>query len=139
MDTLYRNDYEVEELARISAEEDRVLLTRDVGLLKRKVVRFGYLVRSKKPGDQLNEIGLRYLRNQKLCPFTRCVRCNGGLQLVAKAAVLDRLPERVAAGVDDFRQCDSCGQVYWEGSHMERMKKIVSTVTKVLEEAREKE
>ena len=34
-DTLYRNDYRDEELAYVSSQEERILLTRDRGLLKR--------------------------------------------------------------------------------------------------------
>ena len=37
-DTLYRNDYHDQELAQISAAEDRILLTRARGLLKRSIV-----------------------------------------------------------------------------------------------------
>jgi len=44
-DSLYRNDYHDEELARISANQQRTLLTRDRGLLKRNIVVHGYLVR----------------------------------------------------------------------------------------------
>ena len=48
-DTLYRNDYHDEELARISANQQRTLLTRDRGLLKRSIVIHGYLVREAHP------------------------------------------------------------------------------------------
>jgi len=44
-DSLYRNDYHDEELACISANQQRTLLTRDRGLLKRNIVVHGYLVR----------------------------------------------------------------------------------------------
>src|SRR5262249_11501077 len=40
-DTLYRNCYTDEQLARISRDERRILLTRDVGLLKRSAVTHG--------------------------------------------------------------------------------------------------
>src|SRR3990172_5296101 len=38
IDTLYRNDYPDDELAEVSHRETRILLTRDVGLLKRSLV-----------------------------------------------------------------------------------------------------
>ena len=41
-DTLYRNDYDDRELARISAERASILLTRDRGLLMRSAVTHGY-------------------------------------------------------------------------------------------------
>ena len=45
----YRNDYSDAALAGISQSEHRVLLTRDRGLLKRKIVEYGYCVRHAKP------------------------------------------------------------------------------------------
>jgi hypothetical protein len=44
-DTLYRNDFTDPELAYISHDEHRILLTRDIGLLKRSMVTHGYFVR----------------------------------------------------------------------------------------------
>ena len=43
-DSLYRNDCRDEELAHISADQQRSLLSRDRGLLKRSLVTRGYLV-----------------------------------------------------------------------------------------------
>ena len=47
-------------LASIASGEHRVLLTRDVGLLKRREVEHGYCVRSDKPHNQLREVSHRY-------------------------------------------------------------------------------
>jgi len=44
-DTLYRNDYADEELAHISSTQERILLTRDRGVLMRSIVTYGYYVR----------------------------------------------------------------------------------------------
>src|ERR1051326_8223062 len=54
-DTLYRNDYGDEELARISAEEHRILLTRDRGLLMRSLVTHGCFVRQTAVRRQFEE------------------------------------------------------------------------------------
>ena len=48
-DTLYCNDYADEELAQISASEERILLTRDKDLLIRSLVTYGYYVRKTNP------------------------------------------------------------------------------------------
>ena len=53
-DTLYRNDYDDGDLARISHDERRILLTRDRGLLKRSMVTHGYCVRETNPRLQLS-------------------------------------------------------------------------------------
>ena len=120
-DTLYRNDYEDEELARISSEERRILLTRDRGLLKRSQVTHGYLVREDSPRRQLVEVLRRFDLFGQIHPLARCMRCNGQLRPVAKEDVLDRLPPRTQQYYDRFCACEACGQVYWPGSHYARM------------------
>jgi len=59
-DTLYRNDYDDPELADISAEQQRILLTCDRLLLMRKQVIHDYFVRSREPRQQLLEILSRF-------------------------------------------------------------------------------
>lgn len=48
-DCLYRNNYDDPELAQISHDENRILLTRDRRLLMRKQVIHGYCLRSSGP------------------------------------------------------------------------------------------
>jgi uncharacterized protein with PIN domain len=59
-DTLYHNDYDDEELARIACQEPRILLTRDRGLLKRSIVTYGRYVRATDPRLQVAEIVRHY-------------------------------------------------------------------------------
>ncbi len=127
-DTLYRNDYDDPELARISHEEKRTLLTRDRGLLKRSMVTRGYYVRETNPRRQVAEVMRRFDLGGLVAPFHRCITCNGVLEVVDKAAVQDRLPPRTQTYYDEFRRCRSCGQVYWKGPHYERMRRFIEDV-----------
>ena len=127
-DTLYRNDYDDHQLARISADEERVLLTRDRGLLKHKQVMHGYCVRETAPRRQIVSVLRRYHLADAVQAWHRCTRCNGLLQPVAKADILDRLEPKTKRYYDEFQQCDTCGQVYWKGSHFERMQAFVREV-----------
>jgi uncharacterized protein with PIN domain len=43
--------------------------------------------------------------------------CGGVLQPVPKEQVRDRAPPRSFAAVDQFRECQRCGRLFWEGSH----------------------
>lgn len=124
-DTLFPDDYRDEELARISAEEDRILLTRDRGLLKRGIVRRGYSVRATDPWTQLEEIIKRFNLYDLLAPFTRCAACNGLLHPVDKALILDELPPKSARHYDEFRRCSGCGKLFWRGSHYEQIDTLV--------------
>lgn len=127
-DSLYENDLGDRELARISADERRILLTRDLGILKRKKITHGYYVRETQPRVQLSEVVRRFDLLAKMAPFSRCMRCNGELQVADKEAVADRLPEGTERHFDDFRICSHCEQVYWKGAHFERLSKLIEDV-----------
>ncbi|MCW5882693.1 MAG: Mut7-C ubiquitin/RNAse domain-containing protein [Anaerolineae bacterium] len=127
-DCLYTNDAHDGDLARISSQESRILLTRDRGLLKRGVVSHGYFVRAIEPLAQTIEVARRFDLFDRVQPFHRCVRCNGLVTPVPKATVLDQLLPKTRLYFDEFHRCETCGRVYWRGSHYERMQRIVDTV-----------
>ena len=127
-DTLYRNDYGDEELARTSHDEHRILLTRDRGLLKRGMVTHGYLVRESAPRRQLAEVLRRFDLLGAARPFVRCLRCNNTLEPVAKERVAERLPPRAAELYREFLLCSGCGRVYWKGGHYRRMLQFVESL-----------
>ncbi|HEX9018154.1 MAG TPA: Mut7-C RNAse domain-containing protein [Anaerolineaceae bacterium] len=125
-DTLYRNDYSDETLAAISTAEERILLTRDRRLLMRKIVQVGYCLRSLDSHRQLEEVVLRYDLVGKITPFRRCLLCNGLLKDVSKEAVLDRLQPLTRQYYEEFHLCPDCSQIYWKGTHFERMEEMIA-------------
>jgi len=112
-------------LAQLSKEEHRILLTRDQGLLKRSAVTHGYWVRATAPREQLREVMARFDLQQQTKPFTRCLSCNGLLQLASRAEVKDQVPENAARFYSEFWRCAACGKVYWPGSHYQRMTRLI--------------
>ena len=127
-DTLYRNDYTDDELARTSAEQNRILLTRDRSLLKRSIITHGYFIREFDPRKQLDEVIRRFDLRDQIVPFGRCTRCNGSVELVSKRDILDQLEPKTRLYYDTFWQCTSCDQIYWEGSHVKHMIKLTDEV-----------
>ena len=126
LDTRYQNDHDDAVLARIAADGHRILLTRDVGLLKHRRITYGAFVRATDPGEQIREVLRRYPLDAHLDPLTRCIRCNHVIEPVPKAEVADELPPRTQRDFDHFFQCTGCGQVYWKGSHYDRMQQFVA-------------
>ena len=122
-DAVYRNDFGDEELADLSRRERRILLTRDRGLLKRSAVSHGYLVRDDQPRAQLAEVVRRFDLVGSIAELTRCMRCNGLLEPIEKAAILDRLLPKTRRYYDQFAVCRGCGRIYWKGSHYEDMRR----------------
>jgi uncharacterized protein with PIN domain len=127
-DALYRNDYQDEELALIAGQEKRILLTRDIRLLMRSAVVYGYWVRSKSPREQLVEVVRRYNLSTTFIPFRRCLRCNSLLEPVEKAVILHRLEPLTRQYYDVFHLCPACDRIYWRGSHYERMQQLIESV-----------
>jgi uncharacterized protein with PIN domain len=130
-DTIYRNDFEDDELAEISFKSDRILLTRDRGLLKRNKIRHGYCVRSKSPQKQVVEILRRFDLTRFVQPFSRCGRCNGLLIPVEKEDVIDRLEPKTKLYYDDFMTCANCSRIYWKGSHFTRLDSKLQELVKL--------
>ncbi len=127
-DTLYKAQAADEDLARTSSEEQRILLTRDRPLLMRSVVVYGYYVRETHPHRQLVEAVRRFSLAGRAKPFSRCLRCNTLLRPAHKADVWQRVPLRSRVHYEDFHECPSCGRIYWNGSHVRRMQRLMDHV-----------
>ena len=125
-DALYRNCAEDAWLARVSSGERRILLTRDVGLLKRSEVTHGHWLRETDSRAQLREVVSRYHLSRLVRPFTRCMRCNESLRPIPAEEAATSVPPGVLKSHTDFRACPGCGRVYWQGSHWRRMTELMS-------------
>lgn len=124
-DVWWSSDADDQTLADISLDQQRILLTRDRGLLKRRAITHGLFVHSQQPEEQTLEVLRRLDLRRRIKPFTRCVRCNGQLAAVAKEQVIDQLEPLTRRYYDEFSQCPECGRIYWAGSHFEKLSRLV--------------
>ncbi len=108
-------------IAAISAQEKRIVLTRDRRLLKRSQVVWGRLIRTNDPKAQLREVVWFYGLTPPYPAFSRCLRCNVPLERVDKAEVLHRLEPKTRKYFHIFSRCPACDRIYWAGSHHDRM------------------
>lgn len=113
-------------LAEISLTQQRILLTRDRGLLKRRAVTHGIFIHSDDPEEQAVAVIQRLDLRNRIAPFTRCARCNGTLHAVTKAEVADDLEVLTRRYYDAFSRCARCRQIYWPGSHHARLRDRLS-------------
>ncbi len=120
-DCLYEREADDRRLAELSSRQDRILLTRDRGLLKRKQVTRGYCVRSTDPAEQIPELMDRLELRRWVRPFGRCPVCNGELDEVPAEQVAGEVPPESYRHFDRFWRCRDCQQVYWKGSHVEEI------------------
>ena len=124
-DTLCEQTWDDEMLAAVSAADDRVLLTHDRGLLKRRIVERGVFVWDDHPETQLLEVVRRLGLADRVRPFTRCMLCNGLLEDADKQDVEMSLEPGTRRTVDRFRRCGDCRRVYWQGAHHPRLVELV--------------
>jgi uncharacterized protein with PIN domain len=127
-DTAYLPEADDPELARIARAEDRVLLTRDVELTRRRGVRH-ILIESEKVDEQLQQV-FHKLDLTARHAFSRCAECNLPLDPVIKEAVHGQVPRYVFQTQDHFLRCPRCQRVYWRGTHWARMLARIEDLTR---------
>ncbi len=126
-DTLYRNDFQDSEVIAISRREGRIILTRDMNLLKCREVSRGRWIRATHPDAQVKEVLRRFDAAASARPFSRCLECNALLESEEKENLLDRLQPGTRLSFHAFHVCPDCGRIYWRGSHYDRLAKKVKS------------
>ena len=129
LDCEYRNDFTDDDVATMSAQQHRIVLTRDRRLLHRKIISHGCFVRAVRPRDQAREVLSRLDLYRSVQPFTRCTRCNAPLQRVQKKRIEHRLEPKTRRYYADFLQCTGCGKLYWQGGHHARALRLIKELT----------
>jgi uncharacterized protein with PIN domain len=127
-DTLFENAYTDRQILDISSAERRIVLTRDLELLKCREVLRGGFVHARKPEAQLQEVVARYGLARDARPFSLCLHCNLPLERAEGSAIADRVPEAIRERYLDFTRCMRCGRVYWRGSHWTRMRAMLESI-----------
>jgi len=138
-DTLFDPSLDDHHLVRLARAEDRVLLTRDRELARRRGVRALLVVRENldeqirqvlpalaalpggSPGD-----GLALVPNGS---FSRCPVCNEPLRPMDPETARAHVPAYVAQTQRAFSSCPACQRVYWRGSHWQRMDEHLTELT----------
>jgi len=125
LDAAWANDLDDDTLIEQANAGQRVLLTQDRGLLRRRKLWLGAYVRGARPDEQLSDVLERFA--PPLAPWTRCTACNGLLSPVRKADVEQLLPPSTRRTYQTFSRCEACGRIYWRGAHSKRLGPIVQS------------
>ncbi len=127
-DSLYQNNFEDEIIVNIAADENRIILTRDQGLLKNSMVTRGYWIRNTNPKKQIKEVIRKFDLYSRINPFSICMVCNGKIWQVDKNDIIDSIPVKVKRYFEEFYQCSGCKKIYWKGSHYIKMQKEIESL-----------
>lgn len=134
-DVTYYQGVDDKELILLAKSEKRVLLTRDRDLYQQAIRRGldSFFVDLVSDACMLAVLARRF-GFSLVFDFTvsRCPKCNGELESVSKAAVLDKLHEGTVSCYDDFWLCVVCGQVYWHGAHWKRIMLVLDEANRLL-------
>ena len=120
-DVKYDSETTDEQLLRCAEAEDRILLTRDSHLIRcRESVRRLY-IESEYYHQQVRQVVQALNLTHDIQVFTRCIRCNAPLDMIAKPVVVKRVPAYVYATHLHFKHCAQCDHLYWGGTHRDNM------------------
>jgi uncharacterized protein with PIN domain len=109
-------------LVQQASTEERLLLTRDRHLAKfRNSHGRVILLEQNCLTEEVAELSTRCSIDWMLRPFSRCLECNTPL-IPATESQRALLPEGALRLSHRVCYCPHCGKLYWEGSHVRRMR-----------------
>ena len=134
-DTAYVAHTADDEVLKLGVEQGRIILTADKEFFKRIVSRDakGVLVKGSSDFDDLLHIfGKLGIKSASVAIGSRCAACNGLLAGKKPSEVCDMVPEAVLARHGGFYQCTGCSKVYWDGSHLQRLRALAEKLERNL-------
>ena len=109
----------------IALKEDRIIITRDTQIMKRRVVTSGrlkaILITTDEPELQIQQVIENLKLDCQFRPFTICLECNQPLLERSKQEVADRVPPYVFQTQSQYMECPACHRIYWRGTHWQAM------------------
>ena len=133
-DTLIFKGQDDADMLTVAIAENRVILTRDSGIMKRKSVARGQikaiLIKSDNVHEQFGQVleTLKPFFPPRL--FMLCVECNEPLMEKRKEEVRKRVPPYVYETQNEYMQCPACGRIYWKGTHWQAMTERINELKK---------
>jgi uncharacterized protein len=128
-DTVYDAGFPRTQIIDIATRDHRMILSRDRRLLRDGRVTHAYWVRATEPHLQLEEVVRRLDLRAQFATFTRCMACNGELVDRSLTDVAEHVPPKVRERARAFHQCAICGKVYWDGTHVGRMRRLIEELS----------
>jgi len=102
------------------------VLTRDRRLTRRAGMPPFLRVESDRFRDQLRQVLHAFAIDPGEALFRRCVECNAELVEVAREEAAGQVPPFVLATQTRFRRCPRCRHLYWEATHVARVRDELS-------------
>jgi len=135
-DVEYSRSLDDKQLMETAKKESRVLLTRDLKLYQQAMTQGvnAVLVEAPTGPEKLADLARRFSFNLEIdVTVSRCPKCNTKIRPTSKDMVIDKVPKTTSTYYNEFWECPSCGQVYWQGAHWKRIEKTLREAKEALE------
>lgn len=119
-DAAFENAIEDAELVERALSEDRILLTRDTHLVRRRRMPRHLLIESQDPAAQVRQTLAAFdLELNRESLLKRCLPCNRATAEIPREEARAKVPPYVFRTQDRFARCPECGRIYWRATHVE--------------------
>lgn len=129
-DAIFFSKIEDEELMAIAQKEDRILLTRDTGIIERARRLSTLLIESENWREQVKQVLDHFGIWEDVEPNSRCIECNTPLKEISKERAKNLVTPFVYKTADAFALCPGCERVFWRGTHLKDMQIKISEIQK---------
>lgn len=115
-------------LLQAARREERIMLTRDTRLLRRRDLPAHLFIASDHFREQLCQVVTAFRIDPERELLTRCLECNEALREADRTRVRSRVPAYVWATQDRFALCPKCHRIFWPATHLERMRRELAAL-----------
>ncbi|MGI0004181.1 MAG: Mut7-C RNAse domain-containing protein [Candidatus Nitrosotenuis sp.] len=135
-DCRYSATIDDEDILLAAKKEDRAIITKDrqlaINAKKHDILAVDISTYTEK--DQMVEIAEKLsLGKYKLdVSNARCSMCNGNLNEIKKEQIADKIPLKTAQNTERFWICNDCKHIYWEGTHIRNLEKLIAEINEKL-------
>ena len=138
-DAVYDQDFVDQDFIQLAKKESRIIITRDEDLKRRaqklelQVVTVDATTLEERLIILQQELGIELALPEKILP--RCTVCNSEIRTIDINEILDQITELTQLHYKEFWICKNpdCSQIYWRGSHWERMEKTLKDCREMIE------
>ena len=129
-DVVYFRKIEDQKLAYLALKEDRILLTRDNGLMEKAKGIKCLFIKSETWRQQVKQVLNELDLWAHVKPYSRCIECNLPLKNLKKKEARNLVAPFIYERSVSFAICPCCGRVFWKGTHYDDMEFRISEILK---------
>jgi uncharacterized protein with PIN domain len=120
-DAVFFSKIEDDDLLEMAMNENRILLTRDTGLIERTKRKNSLFVESEEWREQVEQVLDHFDLWKDVKPNSRCIECNVRIKDLPREKAKNLVTPFIFENADTFALCPDCGRVFWRGTHLKDM------------------